>query len=114
MRGIAVGRRNWTFAGSDCGGARAAVYTLIETAKLTMSIRSLAGARAPPSCAASTTTHPPARTAALDLARRSPARRRHLMPTPAAFFTALDRWLADYKATDLHSGVRSAMRSLTM
>jgi len=30
-----VGRRNWTFAGSDEGGRRAAaVYTLIETAKL--------------------------------------------------------------------------------
>ena len=35
LRGIAVGRRNWTFAGSDRGGARAAaIYTLIETAKL--------------------------------------------------------------------------------
>ena len=31
---MAVGRRNWTFAGSDRGGERAAaVYTLIETAK---------------------------------------------------------------------------------
>ena len=35
LRGIAVGRRNWTFAGSDEGGHRAAaMYTLIETAKL--------------------------------------------------------------------------------
>jgi len=35
LRGIAVGRRNWTFAGSDAGGRRAAaIYTLIETAKL--------------------------------------------------------------------------------
>ena len=35
VRGIAVGRRNWTFAGSDSGGRRAAaIYTLIETAKL--------------------------------------------------------------------------------
>ena len=35
LRGVAVGRHNWTFAGSDRGGARAAaVYTLIETAKL--------------------------------------------------------------------------------
>jgi transposase len=34
-RGIAVGRHNWTFAGSDDGGRRAAaIYTLIETAKL--------------------------------------------------------------------------------
>jgi transposase len=35
LRGIAVGRRNWTFAGSDRGGERAAaIYTLIESAKL--------------------------------------------------------------------------------
>jgi transposase len=35
LRGIAVGRGNWTFAGSDAGGERAAaIYTLIETAKL--------------------------------------------------------------------------------
>jgi transposase len=35
LRGIAVGRHNWTFAGSDQGGERAAaIYTLIETAKL--------------------------------------------------------------------------------
>jgi transposase len=33
LRGIAVGRRNWTFCGSDSGGRRAAaIYTLIETA----------------------------------------------------------------------------------
>ena len=33
LRGIAVGRRNWTFAGSDAGGQRAAaVYSLVETA----------------------------------------------------------------------------------
>jgi transposase len=35
LRAIAVGRHNWTFAGSDEGGRRAAaIYTLIETAKL--------------------------------------------------------------------------------
>jgi transposase len=35
LRSIAVGRRNWTFAGSDEGGRRAAaIYTLIATAKL--------------------------------------------------------------------------------
>ena len=35
VRGIAVGRRNWTFCGSDTGGTRAAaIYTLIETCKL--------------------------------------------------------------------------------
>jgi transposase len=35
IRGIALGRKNWLFAGSDAGGARAAaIYSLIETAKL--------------------------------------------------------------------------------
>jgi transposase len=35
LRGIALGRKNWTFAGSDRGGERAAaIYTLIETCKL--------------------------------------------------------------------------------
>ena len=35
VRGIAVGRRNWTFCGSDSGGRRAAaMFTLIETCKL--------------------------------------------------------------------------------
>jgi transposase len=34
-RTLTIGRKNWTFAGSDEGGRRAAVmYTLIETAKL--------------------------------------------------------------------------------
>jgi transposase len=35
LRCVAVGRRNWTFAGSDEGGCRAAaVYSLVETCKL--------------------------------------------------------------------------------
>ena len=35
MSPIVLGRRNWTFAGSDAGGERAAaIYSLIETAKL--------------------------------------------------------------------------------
>jgi len=35
MRGIAVGRKNWLFAGSEAGGrTAAAAYTLIETTKL--------------------------------------------------------------------------------
>jgi len=35
LRGIALGRKSWLFAGSDRGGDRAAfMYTLIETAKL--------------------------------------------------------------------------------
>lgn len=35
LRGICVGRKNWLFAGADCGGERAAaIYSLLETAKL--------------------------------------------------------------------------------
>ena len=35
IRPLAIGRKNWLFAGSDTGGERAAVmYTIIETAKL--------------------------------------------------------------------------------
>jgi len=35
LRSVAVGRKNWMFAGSDQGGKNAAIiYTLIETAKL--------------------------------------------------------------------------------
>lgn len=35
IRGIAVGRKNWLFAGSKAGGERAAaIYSVIETCKL--------------------------------------------------------------------------------
>ena len=35
LRGIAIGRKAWLFAGSDRGGERAAVmYTLIQTARM--------------------------------------------------------------------------------
>lgn len=35
LRAVAIGRKNWTFAGSDEGSRRAAaIYTLIQTAKL--------------------------------------------------------------------------------
>ena len=35
MRGIALGRKSWLFAGSDRGGRRAAaMYSLIVTAKM--------------------------------------------------------------------------------
>lgn len=35
VKPVAIGRKNWTFAGSDRGGkAMAIAYTLIETAKL--------------------------------------------------------------------------------
>ena len=35
IRPLAIGRRNWTFAGADSGGVRAAtIYTITETAKL--------------------------------------------------------------------------------
>jgi transposase len=35
IRAVALGRKNWTFAGSDAGGRRAAaIYTVIQTARL--------------------------------------------------------------------------------
>ena len=35
MRGIAIGRKNYLFCGSDAGGERAAaIYTLVQTARL--------------------------------------------------------------------------------
>mgnify|MGYP003681499971 FL=1 len=35
LRGVALGRKNYLFAGSDAGGERAAgIYSLLETAKL--------------------------------------------------------------------------------
>jgi transposase len=35
IRPLALGRKNWLFAGSDTGGERAAmIYTIVETAKL--------------------------------------------------------------------------------
>ena len=35
MRVVAMGRKNWLFAGSDAGGeTAAAIYTITETAKL--------------------------------------------------------------------------------
>ena len=42
MRTVAIGRKNWLFAGSQAGGERAAViYSVIETAKLNASSRKL-------------------------------------------------------------------------
>ena len=70
VRGIAVGRRNWTFAGSDAGGRRAAaIYTLIETAQAQRrrSAR-LARRRARPHRRSSRQAHRGA--AALELAQR--------------------------------------------
>jgi hypothetical protein len=35
LRAVALGRKNYLFAGADCGGERAAaIYSLIGTAKL--------------------------------------------------------------------------------
>ena len=40
LRAVAIGRKNWLFAGSDNGGNTAATfYTLIETAKLNQDLR---------------------------------------------------------------------------
>lgn len=48
VRGIAVGRKNWTFCGSDSDGRRAAaIYTLIETWEHTVRIERLVPAQPP-------------------------------------------------------------------
>ena len=77
LRGIALGRRAWLFAGSDRGGERAAaMYTLIGTAKLNDIDPQawLADVLAPHRRSSGL---PPARAAALELeARRNPSRRR--------------------------------------
>ena len=47
LRGVALGRKNWLFAGSDSGGARAAaIYGLIETCKLN-GVKAADGCREP-------------------------------------------------------------------
>ena len=68
LRAVAVGRRNWTFAGSDEGGRRAAaIYTLIATAKLNdVDPAGLARRRARPLAGSSRQAHP--RAPALELA----------------------------------------------
>lgn len=58
LRGIAVGRRNWLFAGSRTGGERAAaIYTVIQTCKANASTRRHIS---PTSSRRSPTTGPPA------------------------------------------------------
>jgi transposase len=53
IRPIAVGRRNWTFAGSDTGGHRAAaMYTLIETCRLNDSTPAPGSPTSSPGCRA--------------------------------------------------------------
>jgi hypothetical protein len=58
LRCVAIGRKNYLFAGSDAGGRRAAaLYSLIESAKLNGSTRSTIS----PTCSpASPTTQPAA------------------------------------------------------
>jgi hypothetical protein len=74
-RAIAISRKNYLFAGSDAGGGRAAaIYSLIEDAKLTVFTATLPGVftriadRRPAHC----------RTSALVLATREPRARRCL------------------------------------
>jgi Transposase IS66 family len=51
LRGVAIGRANWTFAGSDAGGQRAAaVYTSSRRARSTTSIPRLGSRAFWPSC----------------------------------------------------------------
>jgi hypothetical protein len=55
VRRIAIGRKAWLFAGSDCGGERAAaMYTLIETANSRPSTHRLGS----PTCSPRIADHP--------------------------------------------------------
>jgi hypothetical protein len=57
LRGIAIGRKNWLFAGSDRGGERAvSMYTLIAPPSSTTSIRRPGS----PRCCGALPTNPPA------------------------------------------------------
>ena len=78
LRAVALGRKNWTFAGSDDGGRRAAaIYTLIATAKLNgVDPQALARRRAGPLARSLRQTH--SRTPALELAPAKRRRRRCL------------------------------------
>ena len=74
VRGIAVGRRNWTFAGSDGGGRRAAaIYTLIETAKLNDIDPAPGSPTCSPACRSSRQAHRRAAALELEDERRSKA-----------------------------------------
>jgi transposase IS66 family protein len=81
LRGIAVGRHNWTFAGSDRGGERAAaIYTLIETCKLNdVDPRRLA--RRCPGTLARSSREPRCRPGALELEAGEPGSYRGLTIT---------------------------------
>ena len=92
LRGIALGRRSWLFAGSDRGGERAAaIYTLITTAKLNdvdpqAWLEECCPHRRSPG-------QPPCRPAALELATRR-HRRRSLnisnpRPSPDGYFHSM-------------------------
>ena len=82
LRGIALGRRAWLFAGSDRGGERAAaMYTLIATAKLNdINSAGLARRRARPHRRPSRL--PPPRAFALALESNPKSSRRGLITSP--------------------------------
>ena len=78
LRGIAVGRHNWTFAGSDRGGERAAaIYTLIETCKHERR-RSPSLARRCPQTPSRPPSQPHRRPPAMELEKTSRPRTRRL------------------------------------
>jgi Transposase IS66 family len=81
LRGIALGRRSWLFAGSDRGAARAAaIYTLIATAKLNdINPQALARRRAHPHPRSSRL--PPPRASAVALEASPASNRRRLNTT---------------------------------
>jgi hypothetical protein len=91
IRGIALGRRNWLFAGSHSGGQRAAaMYSILQTAKLNgVNPRSLPHRHPCPDCRRAS-DQPHLRTDALDLpvshrrGRRLITAKTGRLPFPAA------------------------------
>jgi hypothetical protein len=84
LRAVAVGRKNWTFAGSDEGGRRAAaIYTLIQTAKLN-DIEPAGVARRPARPLAGSSSRADRRSAPLELAAARPLSKGRPSPRVAA------------------------------
>lgn len=89
LRGIAVGRRNRTFAGSDAGDRRAAaIYTLVEPAGSTTSTRASGSPTSSPACR---TTRPGAWTTSCP--GTGPRRRRRRVIAATAAGKSPNEWI---------------------
>ena len=116
LRGLALGRKSWLFAGSERGAERTALmYTLIQTAKLnnvdpqawladvlarmadtpqTKLASYCRGTRPPSPCAKRRHSRGPRRTVTIFSYRESgtPSSARSAEPVPKACFACVDRW----------------------